>query len=453
MAEHVAGSRKGPAHARHHGLTKESEKRLSELGRRLPPPSPEDLEVLAADRRALRRRHLIVGVFVTLLVLVVVGAGVQWFRPLPAAEFQSAVSTSVQLPGTVPALPWPTQGAAALAVEGVGSFGQVRGTAPVPIAGVADVLAAFVVLHDHPLSPQGDGPPIAVTPQTVASYQTGSAQQEAEVPVAAGETLSERQALEGLLVASGNDMAVLLADWDAGSTAAFVTKMNDAARILGLRSTHVADPSGLDPHTVSTPLDLIRLGEVALGMPAFGPIVALGETTLPDGRLAYNPNFDLGRDGIVGIKTGASAAAHGCYLFAAQRVVNGRTVTVVGAVLGQVGPSPDTAAVNAGDLLDKAALSFLGEMPLLSPGQVVGQLVTQWGAFTSVTASNATSVVGWPGLKVPIEARVEELRPPTPKGVRVGTLSVRGTGHRPGITMRTAHALAGPSAFWRLTRF
>jgi D-alanyl-D-alanine carboxypeptidase (penicillin-binding protein 5/6) len=320
-----------------------------------------------------------------------------------------------------------------------------------PIADLADVLAAFVVLHDHPLSPTSDGPSITVTPQTITSDQTGSAQQETEVTVTPGQSLSERQVLEGLLVQSGNDMAVLLADWDAGSTAAFVTKMNDAARVLGLRSTHIADPSGLDPGTVSSPLDLVRLGEVALGIPAFAQIVALGETALPDGRVAFNLNFDLGRDGIVGIKTGASAAAHGCYLFAAQKVVNGRTVTMVGAVLGQTGASANTAAVNAGDLLDKAALSAIGPYSSLAPGQVVGQLVTPWGAFTSVTASSSLSVVGWPGLTVPLETHVDELQVPIQKGVPAGTLTVRDERHSPRVTMRTSHALAGPSAFWRLT--
>jgi D-alanyl-D-alanine carboxypeptidase (penicillin-binding protein 5/6) len=392
-----------------------------------------------------------VGVVVSLLVVLVVGAGVQLFRPLPAAEFRSAMSTSVPLPGSPPALPWPTQGGAALALQGVGVVGQVQGAQAQPIAGIADVLAAYVVLHDHPLPPGGDGPAIPVTAPVITADQTGTAQQEEEVAVTAGESLSERQALEGLLVASGNDIAVLLADWDAGSTAAFVTKMNDAARILGLRSTHVADPSGLDPATVSSPLDLVRLGEITMGMPAFRQIVGLGEETLPDGKVTYNFNFDLGKDGIIGIKTGSSAAAHGCYLFAAQRVLNGRSVIVVGAVLGQVGPSPNTAAVNAGDLLDKAALASIGEIPVFTTGQVVGKLVTPWGTSSRVTASNSVSVPVWTGLKVPVEARVDELRAPIPKGIRVGTLWVRHQGRSAEVTMRTSHALSGPSVFWRLT--
>ena len=70
--------------------------------------------------------------------------------------------------------------------------------------------------------------------------------------MAAGESLTELQALEGLLIPSGNNLAVLLADWDAGSTDAFVAKMNSAAQTLGLTSSHFVDVSGLDPGSEST---------------------------------------------------------------------------------------------------------------------------------------------------------------------------------------------------------
>ena len=102
-----------------------------------------------------------------------------------------------------------------------------------------------------------------MTPQTVSAYQAGSAAGEPEVTVTGGRELDRTGALEGLLVDSGNDMATLLADWDAGSVSAFVTKMDRTAHSLDLSHTHITDPSGADPGTVSTPSDLIRLGEAA----------------------------------------------------------------------------------------------------------------------------------------------------------------------------------------------
>jgi serine-type D-Ala-D-Ala carboxypeptidase (penicillin-binding protein 5/6) len=67
-----------------------------------------------------------------------------------------------------------------------------------------------------------------------------------------GEKLTELQALQAMLIPSGNNIASLLARWDAGSQAAFVAKMNFAVGPLGLRSTRCADVSGADPATAST---------------------------------------------------------------------------------------------------------------------------------------------------------------------------------------------------------
>jgi D-alanyl-D-alanine carboxypeptidase (penicillin-binding protein 5/6) len=67
-----------------------------------------------------------------------------------------------------------------------------------------------------------------------------------------GEKLTELQALQAMLIPSGNNIASLLARWDAGSQAAFVAKMNAAAGPLGLRCTRCADVSGADPATAST---------------------------------------------------------------------------------------------------------------------------------------------------------------------------------------------------------
>jgi D-alanyl-D-alanine carboxypeptidase len=82
-------------------------------------------------------------------------------------------------------------------------------------------------------------PTIPITAATVAAYQSGRANQESEVPVAAGELLTELSALEGLLVDWGTDMATLLAEWDAGSVSAYDAKMKATAVSLGLTSTHI----------------------------------------------------------------------------------------------------------------------------------------------------------------------------------------------------------------------
>ena len=337
---------------------------------------------------------------------------------------------------------------------GVGSLGQVRGSQAVPVAGLAEVLAAFVVVSDHPLTPGGDGPTIPVTADALAAYQAGQARQESEVPVAAGETLTELQALEGLLVDSGADMATVLADWDAGSVSAFVAKMNTAATKLGLASTHITDPSGVDAATTSTAEDMVRLGEASLSIPVLRQIVSLTQASVPMTTIVYNPNFDLGRDGIIGMKTASDSTAQGCYLFAAQQNIGGKDVTVVGAVLGQPGGAlgPNTAAVDAGDALVQSIFVALHSVTIFAPGQKVAEVRTAWGSMAPVSVAQPVDVIGWPGLVATLEVRQLPLHGPLPSGAPVGTLRA-GVGRlSTQVELRTAGALSGPGLWWRLTR-
>ncbi len=406
-------------------------------------------------RSIARERARRVGLRVLVIVVVVlvcVFASVQWFRPVPSPVFRSGVSTSVRLPGSLPSLPWPTTGSASLSVEGAGSLGSKGSTQPIPVAGLAKVMTAYVVLRDHPLAASASGPTIPVTAATIAAAQSEAATQQSVVPVAAGETLTELEALQGLLVAQGNDIATLLTDWDASSTTAFVAKMNAAARAMGLDSTKFSDPSGLDPATVSTPADMIRLGEAAMAIPVFRQVVAMPQVTLPLAGLVYNFDYDLGYDGIIGIKTGSDVAAGGCFLFEAQQEVAGKSLTLVGVVLGQYGTSPITTALYDAELLAHAAFAAIGTLPLLSPRHPLGQIVTSWGVSVPVTASKSTSIVGWPGLTVPVHMHLGAIPPAMPSGTRIGMLEVDVGGQNIDVDLRTSRRLPGPSVMWRLTR-
>jgi serine-type D-Ala-D-Ala carboxypeptidase (penicillin-binding protein 5/6) len=343
-------------------------------------------------------------------------------------------------------------GEAAATVVGVGALGQLRGS-PSPIAGLAQVLTADVILSEHPLSPGADGPTIPVTAATLAAYQSGLANQVSEVPIAAGESLTELSALEGLLVDSGADMATLLADWDAGSVSAFVAKMNATAAKLGLTSTHISDPSGVDPATTSTADDLVRLGEAPLSIPVLRQIVSLGQVSVPMTSVVYNLNFDLGQDGIIGIKTGSDSSALGCYLFAAQQGVAGKEFTVIGAVLGQPGGSlgPNTAAVDAGGALVKSIFAALHDYTVFAVGHQAGGLETAWGSTTPLDVVQPVRVVGWPGLRITVAAHTRAVAGALPSGTTIGTLRARAGSSSEEVALGTGTALSGPGLWWRLT--
>lgn len=232
---------------------------------------------------------------------------------------------------------WPDHGTSAADVSGFGVVDGPGATRPVPIASIAKLMTAYVILQDHPLSDGESGPDITVEPSEAAAYPAEAAAGDSLVAVAAREVITERQALEALLLPSADNMAWILARWDAGGQAAFVAKMNATASRLGMTSTHYTDPSGLDPATTSTAADQVRLGMAAMQEPALAAITALPTAVVPIAGTIRNTNKLLGQDGIVGLKTGSTGAAGGCLLAAAREDVNGRDTLVVAAAFGQPG--------------------------------------------------------------------------------------------------------------------
>jgi serine-type D-Ala-D-Ala carboxypeptidase (penicillin-binding protein 5/6) len=250
------------------------------------------------------------------------------------------------LPGTV----WPASGQAAVRIGG----SQVRAGPnqhAAPIASVAEVMTAYLVLRDHPLQLGQDGPTITITDFDVADTERRRGRGESVVPVVAGEQLTERQALQALLLPSANNIAAVLARWDADSVDRFVVRMNAAARSLGMTHTRYTDPSGYDDATVSTAADQVRIVDRAMRLPVFASIVATPSVTLPVAGTVYNTNTLLGHEGFVGVKTGSTAAAGGCFAFRAIRTIDGKRTTITGVVLGQPGDDRIAAGLAAADVM------------------------------------------------------------------------------------------------------
>ncbi|MGN6377323.1 MAG: D-alanyl-D-alanine carboxypeptidase family protein [Gaiellales bacterium] len=242
---------------------------------------------------------------------------------------------------------WPAAGQAAFARTGQPQIHAGPHQHPAPIASVAKVMTAYVVLRDHPLRPGEDGPAITLTAADVADTYRRAAQHESVVPIAAGEELTERQALQALLLPSANNIAAVLARWDAGSADGFVARMNAAARSLGMTHTRYTDPSGYDDSTVSTAADQVRIVERAMRLPVFASIVAMPSATLPVAGIVHNTDTLLGHDGFVGVKTGSDDAAGGCFAFRATRWIRGRRTVITGVVLGQPGDDQIAAGLMA----------------------------------------------------------------------------------------------------------
>jgi D-alanyl-D-alanine carboxypeptidase (penicillin-binding protein 5/6) len=256
------------------------------------------------------------------------------------------------LPRTV----WPAYGQAAFVQTGQSRVKAGPNQHAVPIASVAKVMTAYLVLSDHPLRPGQDGPTITLTNADVADTDRRRRQQESVVSIAAGEQLTELQALQALLLPSANNIAAVLARWDGGSVDRFVARMNAAARSLGMTHTRYTDPSGFDDATVSTAADQVRIVDRAMRLPVFASIVATPSAMLPVAGTVHNTNTLLGHDGFVGVKTGSDDAAGGCFAFRAIRWIDGKRTTITGVVLGQPGHDRIAAGLAAADaMVDRIA--------------------------------------------------------------------------------------------------
>jgi len=405
-----------------------------------------------AHRRAVIRRAGL-GI-VLVVVLVCIGAGVQLLRGVPAAEASVVLPTTVVVPGASAPLPWPSQGAASVEVEGVADLGGVNSSAMLPLASVTKLITALVVLKNHPLSIGESGPVITIGSGAVASYNQDLANQQSVVAVQAGEQLTEYQALEAMLIPSANNMAHILARWTAGSIAAFVTDMNAEAAALGLAHTHLAGPSGLNPGSAGSAADMVRLAQAVLANPVLAHIVSKPQVTLPVAGTVYNYDYALGHDGIIGIKTGSTGQAGGNFVFAAQHPFGGQTLTVIGAVLGAGGVKPLQSALDEGERLAAAVFPRVGRFTVLPAGRVVLRIKTAWGASATATTASPVTILAVPGETVHLRVfGVPALKPGKVRtGERLASVQVTAGPQTITVPAVASGPVSPASASYKLTR-
>ena len=145
-----------------------------------------------------------------------------------------------------------------------------------------------------------------------------------------GQPVTVEQLLHGMIVQSGNDATIALAEAVAGSEEAFVKRMNEQAARMGLAGTHFANVTGLsDSHHYSTAADLMKLAvRVMRDYPEYLPIFAMREYSYA-GVTQRNRNELLFRDPYVdGLKTGHTESAGYCLIATAKRT-DRRLVTIV----------------------------------------------------------------------------------------------------------------------------
>jgi D-alanyl-D-alanine carboxypeptidase (penicillin-binding protein 5/6) len=388
-----------------------------------------------------------VGVIALLALVVAVGGYVPLtlLSPLAPAAADVAAYTAPAEPSTDLSFP----GYGATAVEAVGwddSLTTSGDELPRPIASISKVVTALVVLDEKPLD-GGDGPMLTFGPAEAALVDSYRARNGKVAPMAAGQSLTERQVLEVMLIESANNYAEVLARWAFGSDQAFVEAARAWLAEHDLGSTTLVEPTGLSPQNTSTSTDLVALGRLALADPDVARTVATTTATVPGIGEISNSNELLGLDGVVGIKTGTLDEAGACLLFAADYTVGGQQVTVVGAMLG--GVDHDSLDRDVQALLASVADRFQ-TLTLASRGEAFAGYELPWGDGARAVAAEDASVLVWGDETVEASVETDDVGA-APAGSRVGQVTFTVDGERHVVPLELDATIAEPGAWWRLT--
>lgn len=198
------------------------------------------------------------------------------------------------------------------------------------------MMTVWIVLQEFPLGNSQLGPCETVTASDFALYRQDVAQEQSLVTIVRGQHICERTLLRGIFVHSAGDYAQLLSKFAGLSSTNFVNLMNRDAVALGMRNTHYVDVTGISSGDVSTAQDQSLLAiDLMSTEPIVRSIAALTKVWLPVEGVVGTYTPDLGRSGVVGVKSGLTEAAGGCDVMAVNLQLNNTVITTYIVVLGQ----------------------------------------------------------------------------------------------------------------------
>jgi D-alanyl-D-alanine carboxypeptidase len=199
---------------------------------------------------------------------------------------------------------------------------QLNPQRELPIASLTKMMTALIIAQRHRLSER-----VRITPRVLRYAGSGVGL------LPRGRKVSLKALLYGLMLVSGNDAAIALAQHDAHTIGGFVRRMNVRARELGLACSRFSTPSGIrDQGNHSCPLDLATLARLDLANPVVARVVGTKRLRMRfpiKGHYLdlFNINPFLGDPGVTGVKTGLTNAAGRCYVITAK--IGGRNLGVV----------------------------------------------------------------------------------------------------------------------------
>ncbi|WP_105036466.1 hypothetical protein [Cryobacterium aureum] len=400
--------------------------------------------------------------------VVILGFGVYGpatlLGPLPSVTATKVTPAATATAPTPPALS--TNGASAIAVlsattadaSGTTSTGAegsrpsapiaVAGTtAALPMASVAKVVTALVVLDAKPIVAGETGPVVTLTAADFQSYLDYDKAGARSVAVFADEQWTELELLQALLLGSSNNHADTVARWAFGSVDSYVVAANAWLADNGLTGTIVVDATGLHDASAGTATDLAHLAGLAATDPIVSQMLASPASALANRRGVENTTSYLPEEGITGISRSYTDAAGVCFLFTAEVSDGASSFTFSGAFIGE--PTYDALTADLTALMISARAG-VGPLPVLAANDAYATFKSAWGDTASAVVGVSRTRYAWQAA-TPEAATVELKDFATARtGANVGQVRLTVAGEKLSAALKLDDGIADPGPGWRL---
>ena len=334
--------------------------------------------------------------------------------------------------------------APALGVEPIATGG---GSDALPMASVAKIITALVVLDAKPLAVGEPGPAYNLVTADYQDYLDYTADGARTVIVFPGESWTQRELLQAMILGSSNNHADTLARWAFGSEENYVTAANAWLAENDMPQTSVTDANGLLDSSTGTGADLARIAGLAATNPVIADIIANPASALVNQRGVSNTTAYLPELGITGISRSYTDAGGVCFLFTAAVTVDEQTFTFAGGFIGE--PDYDTLTADLTALM-ASATAGVSEVPVLTEGDAYASFTTAWGDTADAVVATPRTKFGWQAAE-PTGAVVTLDDVKTGRaGSKVGRVTVDAFGESVTSTLELDDTLTDPGPGWRL---
>lgn len=311
-----------------------------------------------------------------------------------------------------------------------------------PIASTTKLMTAYVAMREMPLD------------EVVRAVPYDATYGESLLGLRAGQRVSVRDLLYGLILRSGNDAAENLALAAAGSIPRFVTQMNRHAAALGLADTHYANPVGLDQRgNYSSARDLATLSRRLLRDPAFARIAdarsALLRSLRPPRRIATINELLLDAPWATGVKTGHTFGAGYVLVGSGRR----KGVDLISVAIGA--PTDEARYSDTLELLEYGFSQYRRRQAVRAGQDLADPAIRYSGGELPLRAARPVAVGLRRGQRFEVAVRApSEVEGPIRRGARLGAATVYVDGRRAAsVPLRASRTIPAASRFDRARTF